>query len=94
MPLFVISFLDKPDSLALRVANRDAHLAYMSASGLVRLGGPYLNDNGDPIGSMIIVEAEDEAHVRRFMKDEPYNLAGLVPQFDVHLWRYTAGQMP
>jgi uncharacterized protein YciI len=94
MPLFVISFLDKPDSLPLRVANRDDHLAYMAASGIIKLGGPYLNDKGDPIGSLVIVEAQDEAQVRAFMKDEPYNKAGLIPHFDVRPWRYTAGQLP
>ena len=94
MALFVISFLDRPDSLALRLANREEHLAYMAASGLVRLGGPYLDDQERPIGSLIIVEAADEAEVRAFMKDEPYNRAGLIPDFDVRLWRYTAGQMP
>ena len=94
MALFVISFLDKPDSLALRLANREGHLAYMAASGKVRLGGPYLDDQDRPIGSLIIFEAADEAEVRAFMKDEPYNRAGLIPQFDIRPWRYTAGQMP
>ena len=28
MPLFVVSYIDKPNSLALRMANRPAHLAY------------------------------------------------------------------
>src|SRR5690606_36221929 len=92
--LFVISFVDKADSLSLRASNREAHLAYMAASGRVRLGGPYLNADGDPMGSLIIVEAQDEAEVRAFMKDEPYNKAGLIPQFDVRPWRHTAGQLP
>jgi hypothetical protein len=26
MPLFVVSYIDKPNSLALRMANREAHL--------------------------------------------------------------------
>lgn len=94
MPLFVISFKDKPDSGALRASTREEHLAYMSASGIVRLGGPYLNEAEQPIGSLIIVESDSEASVRAFMKDEPYNKAGLIPHFDVTPWRYTAGQLP
>jgi uncharacterized protein YciI len=94
MPLFVISFLDKPDSHALRGANREEHLAYMAASGRVRLGGPYLDDQERPIGSLLIIEAADEAEVRAFMKDEPYNRAGRIPAFEVRAWRYTAGQLP
>jgi uncharacterized protein YciI len=94
MPLFVISFKDKPDSFALRAANREDHLAYMSASGIVRLGGPYIDAQERPIGSLIIVESDSEASVRAFMADEPYNKAGLIPSFDVTPWRYTAGQLP
>jgi uncharacterized protein YciI len=94
VPLFVISFKDKPDSGALRAANREDHLAYMTASGIVRLGGPYLNDQEQPIGSLIIVESESEAAVRAFMADEPYNKSGLIPSFDATPWRYTAGQLP
>lgn len=94
MPLFVISFKDKPDAGPLRAATRDEHLAYMSASGIIKLGGPYLNGKAEPIGSLIIVEAADEAQVRAFMKDEPYYKAGVMADFEVTPWRYTAGQLP
>jgi uncharacterized protein YciI len=94
MPLFVISFLDKPDSLALRADTREAHLAYWRATGALKLGGPYLDPKGDPIGSLIVVEAADEAAARRLQEDDPYNTAGLVPHADVRSWRYTAGQLP
>ena len=49
MPLYVISCIDKPDSLALRMATRPAHLAYAHSEGVpatVKLGGPYLDDKG------------------------------------------------
>ncbi len=49
MALFVISYIDKPGSLALRLATREAHLAYAhskEAPAKVRLGGPYLDGKG------------------------------------------------
>ncbi|HTI67020.1 MAG TPA: YciI family protein [Caulobacteraceae bacterium] len=93
MPLFVISFTDKPDSQALRAANREAHLAYMAASGLARLAGPYLNEGGEPIGSLIIVEAEDEAAAKALQRGDPYAEAGLPDRVEVRPWRCTVGQM-
>ena len=50
MPLFVIYYIDRPDSLSLRMSNRQAHLAYAhspDAPAKVRLGGPYLDEKGD-----------------------------------------------
>jgi len=56
---------DKPNSLALRMATRGAHFAYANATpGVVRLGGPFLNDAGEMAGSLIIIEAADLAAAR------------------------------
>lgn len=94
MALFVVSWLDKPDSLALRLANRADHLAYVASAGVVRLAGPYLNDKAEPIGSMIIVEVESEADAHAFNQADPYNKAGLIPSVDIRPWVYVAGQLP
>ena len=60
MALFIISWLDKPGALDIRLATREAHLAYVADHpGVVRLGGPYLSEDGAMAGSMLIVEAED-----------------------------------
>ena len=64
MALFVISYIDKPNALALRMKTREAHLAYAhgkDAPAKVKLGGPYLDEKGDMAGSLIIVEAADKA---------------------------------
>ena len=40
MPTFALICIDKPDSLALRMANRQAHLAYSSQHlGKIRVAG-------------------------------------------------------
>ena len=91
MPLFVISWLDKPGGLAVRMAAREAHLAYVAEKGCVRLGGPFLDANGDMAGSMIIVEAEDLAAAKVFHDADPYKLAGLFETSEVRPWRVTVG---
>ena len=44
MTSFALICIDKPDSLALRMANREAHLAYIRAApaGFIRTAGPFL----------------------------------------------------
>ena len=90
MPLFVISWRDKPDSLALRMANREAHLAYAHSQGdKVKVGGPYLDDAGQMCGSLIIIEADDLAAAEAFHAKDPYKLANLFETSTITPWRLT-----
>lgn len=91
MPLFVVSWLDKPNSLDVRMAAREAHLAYVRETGLVRLGGPFLDANGDMAGSMIIIEADDLETAKAWHALDPYRAAGLFETSEVRPWRTTVG---
>jgi uncharacterized protein YciI len=96
MPLFVISYIDKPNSLPLRMANRPAHLAYAhdeNNPAKVKLGGPYLDDKGEMAGSLIIVEAPDKATAVKFTENDPYVKAGLFSSIDVRPYRLTLGNL-
>jgi uncharacterized protein YciI len=88
--LFVISCEDKPDSLALRLANRDAHLRYLEDfSAQVVMAGPYLNADDQPIGSMLIMKFPDEAAAGSFSENDPYALASLFQSVSVRPWKKT-----
>jgi hypothetical protein len=91
MAYFVLVCIDKPDSLALRMATREAHFAYANASGAPRLGGPFLDDKGDMAGSLIIIEVEDLAAAEAFAAGDPYGKAGLFEQVEIRPWRATFG---
>lgn len=96
MPLFVLSYIDKPNSLPLRMANRQAHLDYAhseKAPAKVKLGGPYLDAKGDMAGSMLIVEAADKAAAVRFTENDPYVTCGLMASVDVRPYRITVGNL-
>jgi uncharacterized protein len=96
MPLFVISYIDKPNSLALRMATREAHLTYGHADdkpAKLKLGGPYLDEKGDMAGSLIIVEAPDLTAARAFTENDPYVKAGLFSSIDVRPYRITMNRM-
>jgi uncharacterized protein len=77
--LFVLICEDKPDSQALRLATREAHLAFVAEhTGRVQLAGPMLSDDGERmLGSLFIVEFDDAAAVRAWHEADPYTRAGL-----------------
>ncbi len=91
MPLFVIQWADKPDHLPVRMANREAHLAYAAEQGCVRLGGPFLDEGGQMAGSMLVIEVEDMAAAKAFHAADPYKLAGLFETSEIKPWRATVG---
>lgn len=93
MPLFVISWMDKPGGLPVRTATREAHLDYVRETGVVRLGGPFLDDKGEMAGSMIVIEAEDLETARAWHALDPYRAAGLFETSEVRPWRVTVGQI-
>jgi len=76
--LFAITCTDKPASLALRMASRPAHLAYLEAN-LARLVlvGPVLDPEGKPCGSLLVVDVADRAAAESFAAGDPYAQAGL-----------------
>ena len=90
MALFVLVNNDKPGSLALRLATREAHLAYVqSFGGQIKLGGPLLDHQGDMAGSLIILEVDTLGEAQAFSANDPYALAGLFSQSQVLPFRMT-----
>ncbi len=79
--LFLIQAWDKADSLSQRLAHLEAHRAHLSAhKQRIRLAGPMLDEAGEtPIGSLIVIEAEDAEEARAFLQADPFVAIG---QFD------------
>ncbi|MEO6339161.1 MAG: YciI family protein [Caulobacteraceae bacterium] len=92
MPMFVVICTDKPNSIDLRLATRPKHLEYVGGPGSpAKLGGPLLDDAGQPIGSLSIMEAEDRTAIEAFVADDPYALAGLFATVEIKPWRIAIG---
>lgn len=94
MPMFALHCLDKPGVLARRLEVRPRHLAYVDSTGVVRLGGPYLNEEGRPVGSLLIVEVADRAAAEAFSLGDPYRQEGVFETVEIRPWSYTTGQLP
>lgn len=89
--LFALVCLDKPHSLALRLATRDAHVAYIKSHGTrVRIAGPFTDDADETlIGSLIVVEAANRKEAQAFADNDPYAQAGLFEATTITPWRWT-----
>ncbi|HEY1612222.1 MAG TPA: YciI family protein [Rhizomicrobium sp.] len=88
--LFVITAIDKENALELRMATRAAHFDYVSSTGVVRLGGPFLDADGGMVGSLVIIEVEDFLAAKAWQTNDPYAKAGLFAHAEVRPWKATA----
>ncbi|MFC3613372.1 YciI family protein [Lutimaribacter marinistellae] len=81
---------DKPDALQTRLANRDAHLAYIRETDKVAQAGPLL-DGDAMIGSLIILDVADLAEAETWAGDDPYAKAGLFQSVELIPWKKVIG---
>jgi len=77
--LYIIYQEDRPDSAAIRAAQREAHFAYLERhKDILVLGGATLAEDGAMrIGSVLIINVPDRAAADAFSENEPFRKAGL-----------------
>jgi uncharacterized protein len=87
--LFVLICTDKPDSLELRMKTRSAHIEYLQSLGeTAKFAGPFLDDNGNMVGTLLVVEAADRASAVKIADNDPYAKAKLFQSVDIRGWRW------
>lgn len=84
---FLLIARDKPDSLALRLANREAHLAYLRSLDCLQLAGPTLDEDGKPDGSMLLFTCKTMEEAEAIADNDPYTKAGLFAHVAIAPWR-------
>ncbi len=88
--LFVLICTDKPNSLELRQQSRPDHLKFLeSLGGKLKAAGPFVDDEGKPTGSLVIIEAETRAAAVQLAARDPYAIAGLFASVDVKPWKWS-----
>ena len=86
--LFAIQCEDRPGALATRLATRPDHLAWLDGQvGSIVLGGPVLDGENKPCGSLLVIEAADQAAAEAFAAADPYAAAGLFARTTVRPFR-------
>lgn len=89
--IFTLICKDKPGHLEVRQANRPAHVEYLeglNAEGRLKFAGPFLGEDGKPIGSLVAVEAQDAAEARTLADSDPYARAGLFESVEILPWNW------
>jgi uncharacterized protein YciI len=87
VPWFVMIGHDGPRGAELRKVHRPAHLAGLeplAAASRIRHAGPMLGDDGAPVGSVVLFEAESLAEARAIAARDPYVTEGVFARYEVH----------
>ena len=91
---YCVQAFDHPGRLADRQRLREAHRARLRAHDhpvAVRIGGPLLDEEGEMIGSMLVVEAETRGAVEAFLAGDPYVAAGLYAEMRITRFNWGLG---
>jgi uncharacterized protein len=83
--------IDKPDALQTRLDNRAAHLAHIENTGVVEMAGPFLDQEGAMVGSLVILNVADMAAAMDWANADPYSKAGLFKSLDLREWKKVIG---
>ena len=86
--LFVLHAFDKAGALEERLANYDAHKAFLADTSShdvsMVMSGPLVADDGKTmIGSLMILEARDRAAVEAFNRADPFQRAGIWEKVEI-----------
>lgn len=87
--LFAITALDKPGHLDTRMQTRPDHLRYWQDNdAALVLAGPFLDDDDKPVGSLLVVRADDLAGAKALAEADPYARAGVFESVTVRRWNW------
>ncbi|MEO9599444.1 YciI family protein [Parasphingorhabdus sp.] len=92
MKTFAIYCTDKPDTAQKRLDARDAHFAHIEATlDNFCIAGPLLDEQGDTVGSLLIVKAETVTEARGYLEADPYFAADIWADIRVTQFMPAAG---
>ena len=88
---FALIAKDKPGAIEIRKSNRDAHVAYLKSTDAVEMAGPFLDENGEMCGSLIILDLPDMAAAEAWAAQDPYKAADLFQSVEITAWNKVIG---
>lgn len=90
--LFMVAAFDRPGMLETRHRLRKAHGAYIDALGSrIKVGGAMLNDDEQPLGSLLVIDAKDRASIEALVDADPFAKAGIFERIDIRPWQASMG---
>ena len=87
--LYALICTDKPHSLQVRLDNRPAHIEFLKDMGDgLKAAGPFLDDDGNMSGSLVIIEAANRDEALAISQEDPYAKAGLFESVEIRPWNW------
>ena len=86
--LYAVICTDKPDSVAIRKANRPEHLkSLQSLESKLVFAGPFTEADGETMnGSLIVIEAESLDGAKEIAAGDPFAKIGLFASVEIRPW--------
>ena len=92
--LIALVALDRHNASPGRADVRPEHLKFLDGLGEnLKLAGPFLNDKGEGIGSIVLIESETLETARATFDRDPYVKAGLFDMVMVKPWKTVVNNM-
>ncbi|MEM1287752.1 MAG: YciI family protein [Pseudomonadota bacterium] len=87
--LFALICTDKPNHVHVRQEARPAHVRFLEGLGdQLKAAGPFVNDEDIPVGSLVIIEAENRAAAEAISAQDPYAEVGLFDTVEIRPWKW------
>lgn len=87
--LYALICTDKPKSVDLRMSVRPDHVAFLQGLGdRLKAGGPFMNEEGGPNGSLVVIEADSKQDAEAVAAEDPYAKAGLFETVEIREWNW------
>jgi uncharacterized protein YciI len=90
--LFAFLCQDKPGALQVRLDTRPEHVEWLNkldAEGRLAFAGPFLDGDGKPNGTLMVVKAENLDDAKATSAADPYAKAGLFASVAIRPWNWT-----
>jgi hypothetical protein len=79
---------DKPNALQRRLDTRPDHLKHLESLGdKLVLAGPFLDEQGNMVGSIVIVEADSLVEAEAALREDPFVINGVFDSMTIKPFR-------
>ncbi|MEQ1771009.1 MAG: YciI family protein [Devosia sp.] len=86
--LYALIAHDRPNRVALRMEIRPEHLKHLDALGdQLMLAGPFLDEDGNMVGSIVVIEAESLDAAKAAFDRDPFVQRGLFDSVTIKPWK-------
>jgi uncharacterized protein YciI len=87
---FALVAHDRPNAVARRMEMRPEHLKHLESLGeSLKLAGPFLDDAGQMIGTIMVIEADSLEAARAIYARDPFMQNNLFDSVTIKPWKVT-----